>query len=268
MEEDIFDIENDPEMVALAKEAKDIQVPVPYVMPAFQPIPAPAPKPAREKYEHSPWLLSTRRTLAKAGVKFYDGYDYSYNRDRNRSVSKEHIYWAFTALMHNTIIPNAIIAERAGFEVDLKRDVYPAIKYAMRHRKCEAAVAAWEELARTPNWGEESILYPFNFYVKGILHKPEGDTVIPNDKRMSLREYFDSKVAKFVKSPKVLRFGNTPALNRIIGEYSKDRSIAELPYQELMDRFGVSRGTVSSFMKWVRERREAGRLDDGIVIPR
>lgn len=218
-----------------------------------------------KKYETAPWLLSTRKTLTKAGIKFYDGYDYSYNRDSNRKVSKDHIYIVFTALMHNTVIPNAIIAERAGFEIDLERDVYPAIRYAMRHRKSDAAVAAWDEMSRSPEWCERAVLNPINFYVKGVLHDGR---VIPYESRISLDEYYTTKVAKFVRKKKVLRFGNTPVLNRMIDEYSKDRSIADLQYQELMERFGVSRCTVASFKKWVRERMESGRLGDGIVSQR
>lgn len=275
MEEDIFDIENDPEMVALAKEAKDIQVPVPYVMPAFQPIPSPAQEPAPvtkkepEKRESRPWLLSTKRTLAKAGIRFYEGLDFTMDRNRNRSVRFNQIYRVFTEVFHNTILPNAIIAERAGVDVQVK-DVYAALHYAMRHGKTEETKKHWDDfkkqLPNTDTWVYENVTYPFNFYVKGILQKDGQQTVIPEDKRTTLDEYREKVIGKFVHLLKPMTYGSTPKLNVLVNAFNGDRSIASLSYDELRDRFGVSICTVAAFKKWVNGRRETGRPDADFLV--
>lgn len=275
MEEDIFDIENDPEMVALAKEAKDIQVPVSYVMPTFQPIPAPAQEPAPvtkkepEKRESRPWLLSTKRTLAKAGIRFYEGLDFTMDRSRNRSVRFNQIYRVFTEVFHNTILPNAIIAERAGVDVQVK-DVYAALHYAMRHGKTEETKKHWDDfkkqLPNTDTWVYENVTYPFNFYVKGILQKDGQQTVIPEDKRTTLDEYREKVIGKFVHLLKPMTYGSTPKLNILVNAFNGDRSIASLSYDELRDRFGVSICTVAAFKKWVIGRRETGRPDADFLV--
>ena len=275
MEEDIFDIENDPEMVALAKEAKDIQVPVSYVMPTFQPIPAPtqAPEPVTkkepEKRESRPWLLSTKRTLAKSGIRFYEGIDFTMDRNRNRSVRFNQIYRAFTEVFHNTILPNAIIAERAGVDVQVK-DVYAALHYAMRHGKTEETRKHWDDfkkqLPNTDAWVYENVTYPFNFYVKGILQKDGKQTVIPEDKRTTLDEYREKVIRKFVHLLKPMTYGSTPKLNVLVNAFNGDRSIASLSYEELRDRFGVSNNVVTAFRKWVKGRRETGRPDADFLV--
>lgn len=271
MEEDIFDIENDPEMVALANEAKDIQVPVSYVMPTFQPIPEPAPvtKKEPEKRESRPWLLSTKRTLAKAGIRFYEGLDFTMDRNRNRSVRFNQIYRVFTEVFHNTILPNAIIAERAGVDVSVK-DVYAALHYAMRHRKTEETKKHWDDFKKQlPNadaWVYENVTYPFNFYVKGILQKDGQQTVIPEDKRTTLDEYREKVIGKFVHLLKPMTYGSTPKLNVLVNAFNGDRSIASLSYDELRERFGVSMNVVSAFKKWVKGRRETGRPDADFLV--
>lgn len=271
MEEDIFDIENDPEMVALAKEAKDIQVPVSYVMPAFQPIPAQVPltKKEPEKRESRPWLLSTKRTLSKAGIRFYEGLDFTMDRNRNRSVRFSQIYRVFTEVFHNTILPNAIIAERAGVDVQVK-DVYAALHYAMRHGKTEETKKHWDDfkkqLPNTDTWVYENVTYPFIFYVKGILQKDGQQTVIPEDKRTTLDEYREKVIGKFVHLLKPMTYGSTPKLNILVNAFNGDRSIASLSYDELRDRFGVSICTVAAFKKWVIGRRETGRPDADFLV--
>lgn len=271
MEEDIFDIENDPEMVALAKEAKDIQVPVSYVMPTFQPIPEPAPvtKKEPEKRESRPWLLSTKRTLAKAGIRFYEGLDFTMDRNRNRSVRFNQIYRVFTEVFHNTILPNAIIAERAGVDVQVK-DVYAALHYAMRHGKTEETRKHWDDfkkqLPNTDAWVYENVTYPFNFYVKGILQKDGQQTVIPEDKRTTLEEYREKVIGKFVHLLKPMTYGSTPKLNVLVNAFNGDRSIASLSYDELRERFGVSNNVVTAFRKWVKGRRETGRPDADFLV--
>jgi hypothetical protein len=271
MEEDIFDIENDPEMVALAREAKDIQVPVSYVMPTFQPIPEPAQvtKKEPEKRESRPWLLSTKRTLSKAGVKFYEGLDFTMDRSRNRSVRFSQIYRVFTEVFHNTILPNAIIAERAGVEVSVK-DVYEALHYAMRHGKTEETRKHWDDfkkqLPNTDAWVYENVTYPFNFYVKGILQKDGQQTVIPEDKRTTLDEYREKVIGKFVHLLKPMTYGSTPKLNILVNAFNGDRSIASLSYEELRDRFGVSICTIAAFKKWVQGRRDSGRPDADFLV--
>lgn len=274
MDEDIFDIENDPEMQELARQAKDIKVPVAYVMPTFQPIPAPEPVTRKEpeKRESRPWLLSTRRTLVKAGIRFYEGLDFTMDRSRNRSVRFNQIYRVFTEVFHNTILPNAIIAERAGVDVQMK-DVYAALHYAMRNGKTEETRRHWEEFKkRLPNadaWVYENVTYPFNFYVKGILQKDGQQAVIPEDKRTTLDEYLEKAIGKFVHLLKPMTYGSTPKLNVLVNAFDGDRGIASLSYDELRDRFGVSNGTVAAFKKWVKGRRETGRPDaDFLVIER
>lgn len=271
MEEDIFDIENDPEMVALAKEAKDIQVPVSYVMPTFQPIPEPAPvtKKEPEKRESRPWLLSTKRTLAKAGIRFYEGLDFTMDRSRNRSVRFNQIYRVFTEVFHNTILPNAIIAERAGVDVSVK-DVYEALHYAMRNGKTEETRKHWDDfkkqLPNTDAWVYENVTYPFNFYVKGILQKDGQQTVIPEEKRTTLDEYREKVIGKFVHLLKPMTYGSTPKLNVLVNAFNGDRSIASLSYEELRERFGVCNETVAAFKKWVKGRRETGRPDADFLV--
>lgn len=274
MEEDIFDM-NDPEMQALAREAQGQTIPVSYVMPTFQPVPAPAPVPAPvikkepEKRESRPWLLSTKRTLAKAGIRFYEGLDFTMDRNRNRSVRFNQIYRVFTEVFHNTILPNAIIAERAGVDVQVK-DVYAALHYAMRHRKSEATRKHWEDfkkqLPNTDAWVYENVTYPFNFYVKGILQKDGQQTVIPVDKRTTLDEYRENVIGKFVHLLKPMTYGSTPKLNVLVNAFNGDRGIASLSYEELRDRFGVSNDTVSAFKKWVQGRRETGRPDADFLV--
>lgn len=273
MEEDIFDIENDPEMVALAKEAQGAQVPVSYVMPAFQPIPAPAPehitKKETEKRESRPWLLSTKRTLAKAGIRFYEGLDFTMDRNRNRSVRFSQIYRVFTEVFHNTILPNAIIAERAGVDVSVK-DVYAALHYAMRHGKTGETKKHWDDFKKqlpdTDAWVYENVTYPFNFYVKGILQKDGQQTVIPEDKRTTLDEYREKAIGKFVHLLKPIAYGSTPKLNVMVNAFNGDRSIASLSYDELRDRFGVCNKTVAAFKKWVQGRRDSGRPDADFLV--
>lgn len=275
MEEDIFDIENDPEMVALAKEAKDIQVPVSYVMPTFQPIPAPAQEHAPvtkkdpEKREPRPWLLSTKRTLVKAGIRFYEGPDFTMDRSRNRSVRFNQIYRVFTEVFHNTILPNAIIAERAGVDVSVN-DVYAALHYAMRNGKTGETRKHWEDFKKQlPNadtWVYENVTHPFNFYVKGILQKDGKQTAIPEDKRTSLEEYREKVIGKYARLLKPMTYGSTPKLNILVNAFNVDRSIASLSYDELRDRFGVSMNVVSAFKKWVKGRRETGRQDADFMV--
>lgn len=272
MEEDIFDM-NDPEMQALAKEAQGHTIPVSYIT-ITPPAPVQAPQApivneSKQKYEQAPWLLSTRRTLAKAGIKYYEGYDFSYDRDKNRAVSSKNVYAAFTAMFHNVIIPNAIIAERAGFTVDLKRDVYPAIKYAMRHRKRGDAEKNWESVAQTGTWAEDNIRDPLNFYAKGIRKTVSGDVTIPADERVSLEDYVKNQISKYKPNLKYMKFGKSPKLNMLIEAFTHERGIADMSYQDLMERFKVSRDTVSDFKKWVKGRRESGKEDaQSFVIPR
>ena len=271
MEEDVFDIDNDPEMQELARQAKDIKVPVAYAIPTFQPIPAQAPVTRKEpeKRESRPWLLSTRRTLVKAGIRFYEGLDFTMDRSRNRSVRFNQIYRVFTEVFHNTILPNAIIAERAGVEVSVK-DVCEALHYAMRHGKTEETRKHWEEFKkRLPNadaWVYENVTYPFNFYVKGILQKDGQQTVIPEDKRTTLDEYREKAIGKFVHLLKPMTYGSTPKLNILVNAFDGDRGIASLSYEELRERFGVSMNVVSAFKKWVKGRRETGRPDADFLV--
>lgn len=278
MEEDIFNIDNDPEMQALAREAQGQSIPVSYVMPTFQPVPTPAPAPAPvikkepEKRESRPWLLSTKRTLAKAGIRFYEGLDFTMDRNRNRSVRFNQIYRVFTEVFHNTILPNAIIAERSGVDVQVK-DVYAALHYAMRHGKTDETRKHWDDfkkqLPNTDAWVYENVTYPFNFYVKGILQKDGQQTVIPEDKRTTLDEYREKVIGKFVHLLKPMTYGSTPKLNILVNAFNGDRGIASLSYEELRDRFGVSICTVAAFKKWVNGRRETGRPDaDFLVVER
>ena len=274
MEEDIFDM-NDPEMQALTKEAQGQTVQVSYIMPTFQPIPAPAQVPAPvikkepEKRESRPWLLSTKRTLAKAGIRFYEGLDFTMDRSRNRSVRFNQIYRVFTEVFHNTILPNAIIAERAGVDVSVK-DVYAALHYAMRHGKTEETRKHWEDfkkqLPNTDAWVYENVTYPFNFYVKGILQKDGQQTVIPVDKRTTMDEYRENVIGKFVHLLKPMTYGSTPKLNILVNAFNGDRGIASLSYEELRDRFGVCNETVAAFKKWVKGRRETGRPDADFLV--
>ena len=272
MDEDIFDM-SDPEMVALAKEAQGQTIPVSYIT-ITPPAPVQAPQAPivnenKQKYEQAPWLLSTRRTLAKAGIKYYEGYDFTFNRDKGRRVSGKNIYAVFTAMFHNTIIPNAIIAERAGFAVDLKRDVYPAIKYAMRHRKMGDTEKNWESVAQTGTWAEDNIRDPLNFYAKGIRKTVAGESVIPAEERISLEDYVKNQISKYKPNLKYMKFGKSPKLNMLIEAFTHEREIADMSYQELMERFKVSRGTVSEFKKWVKGRRESGKEDgQSFVITR
>lgn len=275
MEEDIFNFENDPEMVALAKEAKAISVPSPYAMPTFQPIPTPAQEHAPvtkkdpEKRESRPWLLSTKRTLAKAGIRFYEGPDFTMDRSRNRSVRFNQIYRVFTEVFHNTILPNAIIAERAGVDVSVN-DVYAALHYAMRNCKTEETRKHWEDFKKQlPNadtWVYENVTYPFNFYVKGILQKDGKQTAIPEDKRTSLEEYREKVIGKYARLLKPMTYSSTPKLNILVNAFNGDRGIASLSYDELRDRFGVSMNVVSAFKKWVKGRRETGRQDADFMV--
>lgn len=281
MEEDIFNFENDPEMVALAKEAKAISVPVPYAMPTFQPIPATTPTTETatatvtetckepEKRESRPWLLSTKRTLVKAGIRFYEGPDFTMDRSRNRSVRFNQIYRVFTEVFHNTILPNAIIAERAGVDVSVN-DVYAALHYAMRNCKTEETRKHWEEfkkqLQNADTWVYENVTYPFNFYVKGILQKDGKQTAIPEDKRTSLEEYREKVIGKYARLLKPMTYGSTPKLNILVNVFNGDRSIASLSYDELRERFGVSMNVVSAFKKWVKGRRETGRQDADFTV--
>ena len=281
MEEDIFNFENDPEMVALAKEAKAISVPVPYAMPTFQPIPATTPTTETAtatvtetckdpvKRESRPWLLSTKRTLAKAGIRFYDGPDFTMDRSRNRSVRFNQIYRVFTEVFHNTILPNAIIAERAGVDVSVN-DVYAALHYAMRNCKTEETRKHWEDFKKQlPNadtWVYENVTYPFNFYVKGILQKDGKQTAIPEDKRTSLEEYREKVIGKYARLLKPMTYSSTPKLNILVNAFNGDRGIASLSYDVLRDRFGVSMNVVSAFKKWVKGRRETGRQDADFMV--
>lgn len=272
MDEDVFNLNNYPELLALGRNTRGQAAPLSYItVPTPAPVqapPSPIVKESKHKYEQAPWLLSTRRTLAKAGIKYYEGYDFSFNRDKGRRVSEKNIYAAFTAMFHNTIIPNAIIAERAGFTVDLKRDVYPAIKYAMRHRKLGDTEKNWESIARTGTWSEDNIRDPLNFYAKGIRKTVSGDVTIPEDERVSLEDYVRAQISKYKPKLKYMKFGNTPKLNVLIEAFTHEREIANMTYQELMGRFKVSNDTVSDFKKWVKGRRESGKEDEFFVITR
>lgn len=275
MEEDIFNFENDPEMVALAKDAKAISIPFQYAMPTFQPIQATAPATVPEtckepkKRESRPWLLSTKRTLVKAGIRFYEGLDFTMDRSRNRSVRFNQIYRVFTEVFHNTILPNAIIAESAGVDVSVN-DVYAALHYAMRNGKTGETRKHWEDfkkqLQNADTWVYENVTYPFNFYVKGILQKDGKQTAIPEDKRTSLDEYREKVIGKYARLLKPMTYGSTPKLNILVNAFNGDRSIASLSYDELRDRFGVSMNVVSAFKKWVKGRRETGRPDADFMV--
>lgn len=294
MDDDVFNINNYPDLLALSREDQCARTNAAYtqqppatqdskhvdmvpddlvdrMLATMQPVPPPAPviKKDPEKRESRPWLLSTKRTLVKAGIKFYEGLDFTMDRNRNRSVRFSQIYRVFTEVFHNTILPNAIIAERSGVDVQLK-DAYEALHYAMRHGKTAETKMHWDDFKkRLPDrdaWVYENVTYPFNFYVKGILQKDGKQTVIPEDNRTTLDEYRKKVIYKFVHLLKPMTYGSTPKLNILVNAFNGDRGIASLSYEELRNRFGVCNETVAAFKKWVKGRRETGRPDADFLV--
>lgn len=219
-----------------------------------------------------PYLLSTSATLAKTGLRYYEGKTFNYSHRHHRKYNEKNVYQVFNAVFHDIIIPNAIIARSAGYEVNLT-DLHAAIKYAMLQSKSPESVEVWKNFLRSHGdaWVMRNVDEPFAWYVLGIRTKEDGTrVVIPREEHYTLDKYLsDTDAGRFTTKNKPHGHASTPSLNRLVNEFSKDRTIAELTYKELVERFGVSRTTAKKFRDYLDQRREQGFTDgDFTVIPR
>lgn len=211
-----------------------------------------------------PYLLSTTATLAKVGIRFYEGQTFRYNYKHHRKYTETGVYKVFTALFHNIIIPNAMIARDGKFKVSWD-DVISAIKYGMVHSKSEKSRKIWDDYIHSMDdkWLADNIYNPFDMYVNGIyLH----DGKRCPGKPYSLKDYVEQKIVRFTAGSGKHVHSTTPSLNRLVNEFSKDRSIADLTYSELVERFGVSRTTAAKFRKYLTERRDSGFTDGDYTV--
>lgn len=219
-----------------------------------------------------PYLLSTTATLAKAGIRYYDGKTFNFNCRHNRKYNESGVYRVFTALFHNVIIPNAIIAREGNFSVSIE-DVQLAIKYGMKHSKSDSSIEVWRNFITTKSneWFSRNIQEPFEWYALGIRTKEDGTKVfIPREEQYTVEKYLSSTDAgRFTTKNRQHAHSTTPGLNRLVNEFAKDRTIAELTYKELVERFGVSRTTAKKFRDYLEQRRAQGFTDgDFTVKPR
>lgn len=226
----------------------------------------------RGRPSNYPYLLSTTATLAKAGIRYYEGSDFSYNYRHHKKFIASNVYQVWTTLFHNVILPNAIIARQGKYEVTFA-DVAAAIKYAMIESKSTESADAWRDFIKSMGdaWISKNITGPFDWYVLGIKTKEDGtQVVLPSDEQYTLEKYLSTTDAgRFTAKNRPHRHATTPSLNRLVNEFAKDRSIADLTYAELVERFGVSRTTAKKFREYLSERREQGFTDgDFTVKPR
>ena len=215
-----------------------------------------------------PYLLSTGATLKKARIHYYEGYDFKWNYRHNRKYGENNVYSVFTGLLHNIIIPNAIIARTGGLDIQ-RTDLYAAVRYAMRVGKIESSVKTWNKFVHENGdpWLNTNMIYPFNFYVHGITVKEDGSMeCIPRERWFTLEQYLEhTRVLRFL--PGIQLYHNpSKAFRKILSAFASDRSIAELPYSQLVERFGVSRSVASDFKSYIKERRASGRPDREFTV--
>lgn len=291
MEElDPFDMD-DPEILELSKEAKDVQYPVQglfvvsgvpesrqemddwYASSVDGPAPriddwTPAEKPKMTR-KRTHFLLNTMTTVSVSGNCSYGygpcDYDFTYDLDRNRGnlvakprpdgrEPKAPEFARFAHIFYDCIIPNAIIAMDAGYLVTAD-DACRAIYQGMRTKATEDAIARWEGYVKERGgnaWVQSTVKEAFNLYVLGI--KRDGQ----QKKRYTLESYIKNHMMKhckgILKKLKKFKRYKSPALDKLIGMCEKNPGISTWTFQRIHDELGFSKNTVARFREYMKGR--------------
>lgn len=213
------------------------------------------------------FLLNTVSTVAVSGNCSYGygpfDYDFTYDLDRNRgclepkprSDGKEPKAPEFSRFAHiffDCIIPNAIIAVDAGYQLT-PDDACRALYQGMRTKASKDAVSRWEGYVMERGgdaWVESIVKEKFNLYVLGILSN--GKT----KKRYTVESYVKNHMQKhcnsIVKKLKHFRRYKSPALDKILAVYEKRPEIASWSFRRIHDELGFSNDTISKFSKYLK----------------
>lgn len=275
MDDDVFNLNNYPELLALSREDQGARVNAAYAQqpPATQDskqvdmVPddlvdrmlatmhVDKPKATRRP---RPWLLSTHKTLVHYGMVYYEGIDFSfdsYDRARKRNMAAE-----WKRVFYNIIVPNAIIATRRGCEVSADEALY-ALDFAMCVRRNPGDAIDWEHFKKS-NEECKKLHRRFDFYVNGVgLSRGGKKYMVPESRVFSLDDYVNKKIRKFMDNPPAFDYSSSPKLREIIELFDKRREIGSMTQRELCSRFGIQKKTATAFKQWIRERRESGRPD-------
>lgn len=208
-----------------------------------------------------PYLLSTTKTLARAQRYYYRYFDFHFNCRKNREYySVENARVNMTKQWHNVIIPNAILSRESGKPATWA-DAIGALAYSMTSGKLTSAVLAWDSLLK-----EEAALPKeqrvWRKYYKSFLYYGLGQAInkdgfvyqLPKAKMITSMAYFNRNW-KLMSRKNPIDCWECPwnALNRMVNEFDKDRSIRSLTQRELSERFNISMTSATMFRRWVKQ---------------
>ena len=208
-----------------------------------------------------PYLLSTTKTLARCQHYFYRFLDFKFNCRKHRAYySVENARVNLTRQWHNIIIPNAIIAREVGKPATWE-DAINALAYAMTSAKEVCAVLAWDALlkeeAALPKEQRVWCKYYRSFLYYGLGQAISKDGYVyqlPKDKMIKSTEYFNRNW-KLLSHKNPIECWKSPwkALNGLVAEFDKDRSMRKLTVREITEKYNVSNTTTSMFKYWLRQ---------------
>ena len=200
------------------------------------------------------WLLSTEKTLRHFGIKSYRGKSFSWNVDWNKHPTEKSIWLAFKRAFNHVIIPNALIAMDAGFDVS-ENDCTKALTYLFaRDTKRSPRYDAWTVMVNRGGnpeaWLERNIYRPFRLFVHGQL---KDGKFVKKEYKYTLEKYLRKPgVDVAVKDNPEVK-SSSPKRDMLVEAIRKDPSIAAMGYREIMEKFGIrKRSIVSEALKMAR----------------
>lgn len=222
-----------------------------------------------------PYLLSTSATLRKFRILDYDGYDFSMRRANRRKYTDRTMKKLVLQYLYGVIVPNAIIAKGSfchSAKRELNGDVMRALGYAMtagRSREDREAFKLFFESEKN-GWYFEHVTRPVHFFVLDLAYSRKkqrfADECLPEDRRWDIHRYVLEKLD--TRGLRKYEHTGTPALNRLINAYARDRDLALCSRAQLRERFGCSNDTIGKFRAYLAERSGNGIPDSFLVIPR
>lgn len=302
MEEDIFDLGNDKEIVGLLSASKST---VPNMLPSYRPssqmpemisdddidrlldsmpvdpVPPPAPmlkevhpvpqngeRGCTEKVKRErkvrPWILSTHKTLVEFGHVYYEGKDFSFDTQRRFRRVQRHIEAEWKHVFYSIIMPNGIIARECGGRTS-PDDAIASLDYAMTVKRTEGEILDWERHRKTLDIRKMKIR--FNFYANGVgISKDGKEYMLPENRLFSHGDYVLKVIGKFAAGIPEFDYSANPKLRELIGMFDRERSIGSMSTLELKAKFGFSLNVANSFRRWIKERRESGRPDGEFTV--
>ena len=193
------------------------------------------------------WLLSTEKTLRHFGIKNYRGKSFSWNKEWNRNPTDKSIWFAFKRAFNHVIIPNALIAVDAGFDVT-EKECEDALAYLFaRDTKCSARYNTWLAMVRrggNPDaWMERNVHRPFRLFVHGQL---KDGKFVKKEYKYTLEKYLKKPgVDAAVKDNPEVK-SSSPKRDMLVEAIRKDPSIAAMGYREIMEKFGIGKKSIVS----------------------